>query len=205
MPYSPLPTPPKTISPSCMLTSGTRPPSGVNESCIELTAPHDVSVVTVANSAEAATPKRHSLPSMIAARNAEMMHDRIAGGFRPIRNRKARRKTESPSPLKIAQPWRVSLTILPYVYVKPGAQQEDQQHLDEIGERRRVFVGRCGVGVDETAAVGAQLFDDFLRRHRAAGDRLGEAFERLHALVGMEVLRHALPHEEESDDDGNRQ
>ena len=37
----------------------------MNESCIELTAPHDVSVVTVAKSAEAETPKRHSFPSML--------------------------------------------------------------------------------------------------------------------------------------------
>ncbi len=65
MPYRPLPTPPKTISPSCMLTSGIKPPSGVNESCIELTAPHDVSVVTVAKSADAETPNRHSFPSML--------------------------------------------------------------------------------------------------------------------------------------------
>ena len=48
MPYRPAPTPPKTTSPSWMLTSGTRPPSGVNESCIAFTAPHDASVVTVA-------------------------------------------------------------------------------------------------------------------------------------------------------------
>ncbi len=48
-----------------MFVSGTRPPIGVKLSCIELTAPHDVSVVTVANSAELATPKRTSLPSML--------------------------------------------------------------------------------------------------------------------------------------------
>ena len=65
MPYKPLPTPPKMISPSCMFTNGTRPPSGMNESCMELTAPHDVSVVTVANKADVAAPKRHSLPSIL--------------------------------------------------------------------------------------------------------------------------------------------
>ena len=57
--------PPKTTSPSWMLASGTRPPSGVKLSCIELTAPHEASVVTVAYSAEAETPKRASLPSML--------------------------------------------------------------------------------------------------------------------------------------------
>ena len=65
MPYIPAPTPPKITSPSMMLVSGTRPPSGVNESCQPLIAPQLASVVTVANSAELAMPKRHSFPSML--------------------------------------------------------------------------------------------------------------------------------------------
>ena len=65
MPYRPVPTPPKTTSPSCIWNSGTKPPSGVNESCMALTAPQEVAVVMVANSAEAAMPKRVSLPSML--------------------------------------------------------------------------------------------------------------------------------------------
>ena len=57
MPYRPVPTPPNTTSPSCMLSSGTMPPSGVKESCIELTAPQEASVVMVANqSADSAMP-----------------------------------------------------------------------------------------------------------------------------------------------------
>src|ERR1039458_9485569 len=44
---------------------GMRPPSGVNESCIEFTAPQEVVVVTAANNAELTTPKRVSLPSML--------------------------------------------------------------------------------------------------------------------------------------------
>ena len=65
IPKSPAPTPPNTTSPSSMLTSGTMPPKGLKLSCIELTAPHDVPVVTVANKAELATPKRVSLPSRL--------------------------------------------------------------------------------------------------------------------------------------------
>src|SRR3978361_162016 len=48
-----------------MSNIGTKPPSAVNEPCIALTAPHDVSVVIVANSADAAMPKRASLPSQL--------------------------------------------------------------------------------------------------------------------------------------------
>src|ERR1022692_3213373 len=63
IPYIPAPTPPKITSLSMRLIRGTIPPSGVNESCIEFTAPQLVSVVTVANSAEFATPNRTSFPS----------------------------------------------------------------------------------------------------------------------------------------------
>ena len=41
------------------------PASGMNESCIELTEPFDAEVVATAHSAELATPKRTSLPSML--------------------------------------------------------------------------------------------------------------------------------------------
>ena len=65
MPYRPLPTPPNTTSPSCIRNIGTMPPSGVYESCMELTEPLDAAVVAVAHSAEFAMPKRASLPSML--------------------------------------------------------------------------------------------------------------------------------------------
>ena len=48
-----------------MLNNGTKPPSAVNESCIELTAPQEASVVIVANSAELKMPNRTSFPSML--------------------------------------------------------------------------------------------------------------------------------------------
>ena len=47
-----------------MLNIATPPPGAVSESCIELTAPVDVPVVAAAKSAEAASPKRISLPSI---------------------------------------------------------------------------------------------------------------------------------------------
>ena len=67
MPYSPDPTPPKMISPSCISASGARPPSGVNESCIAFTEPLDAAVVAVAQIAESVMPKRTSLPSMFCS------------------------------------------------------------------------------------------------------------------------------------------
>ena len=77
------------------------------------------------------------------------------------------------------------------------ADQKDQRHFKEIGKRRRVFVGCGRVRIDEAAAIGAQLFDDFLRGHGTAGDRLCDAFHRFHGVICVEVLRDALHHEDE--------
>ncbi len=70
-----------------MLNSGTRPPSGVKLSCMLFTAPQLASVVTVANSAELAMPKRVFLALHVAAGlgggggglKPELRQDRIAG------------------------------------------------------------------------------------------------------------------------------
>ena len=104
--------------------------------------------------------------------------------------------------------------------------QENRQHLQQIGQRRRVFVGMRRVGIEETTAVGAQQLDGFLRRHRAHGQRLragggvfhhgvalsvlqrlpvgavfGDlvacAFQRVDILVGIKVLDHTLAHEQQ--------
>ena len=92
----------------------------------------------------------------------------------------------------------------------------------------------CRVGVEEAAAVGAQHLDRDLRGHRAhrqrllvgalvlhhrlalvvlhrlaVGAQLGllvlDDLERLHVLVGVEVLHHALLHEEQRVDEADRQ
>ena len=65
MPDSPTPTPPGEISPSIMCSIGQNPPSGVNESCMQFTAPVEVPVVAAANRPQPAAPKRTSLPSML--------------------------------------------------------------------------------------------------------------------------------------------
>ena len=88
-----------------------------------LTAPQLASVVTVANSADCAMPKRVSLPSMLPpgcvgrhlGLDAEPADDRVA--------LIARRHSATKAPIRNitliapnnAQPWRVSRTILPNV------------------------------------------------------------------------------------------
>ena len=72
----------------------------------------------------------------------------------------------------IAHPCRISPTILPKAKHRAGGDQEDRDHLEEIGQRGRVFIRMRGIGVEEAAAIGAQHLDRFLRGDRAHGDRL---------------------------------
>ena len=94
-----------------MLNIATPPPGAVSESCIELTAPVDVPVVAAAKSAEAASPKRTSLPS-IAPPAA------CGAGPGPAISAQVSSATDddeqqAPSRERIATPWRRSLTIRP--------------------------------------------------------------------------------------------
>ena len=86
MPYRPAPTPPKTISPSCMLISGTMPASGMKLSCKALTAPQEVAVVTTAQSTESGDAEADLLALEVAAGlergrhlvDAELAQQRVA-------------------------------------------------------------------------------------------------------------------------------
>ncbi len=62
-----------------------------------------------------------------------------------------------------------------------------------------------GVGVEEAAAVVAELLDPFLRGDRTDGDGLLGALERRDGVRRVPRLRDALPHQHEGADDGDRQ
>ncbi len=86
-----------------------------------------------------------------------------------------------------------------------SADREDQQHLDETGEGRRVLEGMRGIRVEKTAAIRAQHLDRELRGNRSAGDGLGAAFEGCRADRAVEGLRHSLPHQEQGRNQRDRQ
>ncbi len=104
--------PPRATSPSIMLIIGIMPPSAVYESCIELTAPVEVSVDADPNSVEAMMPKRCSLPSIAppAAIGAVPwpFSSKIVSAVKETTKIVAMTAT-------IAVPWRVSPTIFPKV------------------------------------------------------------------------------------------
>ncbi len=55
---------------------------------------------------------------------------------------------------------------------KPGGDQQDRQHRQKIGQRRGVLERMRRVGIEEPAAVGAELLDRLLGRDRAHRDDL---------------------------------
>ncbi len=115
-----------------------------------------------------------------------------------------------------------------------GGNEEECQHLEEVRQRRRILVGMGGIGVEEPAAVGAELLDRLLRGHRAHGQRLRpgrqilqdriasrildgiagrihlgllvrERLDRSDILVGAEALHDPLADETEGEDDRKRE
>ena len=173
MPYSPEPTPPKITSPSCISHIGTRPPSGVNESCIELTDPLEAAVVAAAHSAELAMPKRVSLPSMLPA--AASTPSRASAGL-PLRFGRVHAGQQHDEDDSHGRQHRPSLARIAYHFAEGVAKrcrnEQDRQHLQEVGERRWVLQRVRRVDVEEAAAVGAELLDRNLRGRRPNRDYL---------------------------------
>ena len=84
-----------------------------------------------------------------------------------------------------------------------GAECEDQDDLQEVRKRGRVFKRMRSVGVEETAAIGAEHLDGDLRSDRTDRDGLLGAFQRGGVDIGAERLRHALPDQKQRGDDAN--
>ncbi len=183
-----------------MLNSGTRPPSGVKLSCMALTAPQLASVVTVAKSAEVGDAEAHFLAFHVAARlrrqsprspcRASPESDCRPAPPDSSEARPTKNMTRHGGENRPALP-RVSDHLAEHIG-QPGRDHEDHKHLQKVGERRGIFERMRGVGVEESAAVGAQHLDGFLRGHRPLRDHLLRAFQRRDCRVGMQVLDHAL-------------
>ena len=58
---------------------------------------------------------------------------------------------------------------------------------------------------EKAAAICAQVFDDFQRRDRPLRNGLPCAFQRRYQRIWMVVTRHALPHENQRTEKGQRQ
>ena len=72
----------------------------------------------------------------------------------------------------MAQPWRVSPTAIAKRVAQRGRNQQYRKHLEEVGQRRGVFVGMRRVDIEKAASVGTKLLDRDLRGGRAHGQAL---------------------------------
>ena len=115
-----------------------------------------------------------------------------------------------------------------------GGNQENSEHLHEVGQRGRVLVRVRRICIEKAATVGTDHLDRFLRRDRTHGNRLGRCDDALHQrlalgilerlaigagfrhrigdridqldfLVSGEILDHALPHQEHGKQQRQRQ
>ena len=179
MPYRPLPTPPNTTSPSCMSHIGTAPPSGVKEPCMEFTEPLEAAVVALAQRAEFAMPKRVSLPSMlppacsalgrvIDAERGELRIAGLLGGDAAKRQRHEDHEHRDEDRPPLARVVDHSTERV----AERRRNQQDGQHLEEVGQRRRIFERMRRVHIEEAAAVRAELLDRDLARGGSEWNRL---------------------------------
>ena len=186
MPYMPAPTPPMMISPSWMLISGIIPPSAVKESCMALTAPQDAAVVITANSDDSAMPNRTSLPSILPPAKTQRIQPGCPGCFRPIGDghagdeQNAHDGQDGPALPLIADHATEDIG-------ERGTKDEDRYHMDEVGDRAGVFVGMCGIGIEEAAAIGAEMLDHHLRGDWTLRNRLFRALESGGLDIGAEI------------------
>ncbi len=82
---------------------------------------------------------------------------------------------------------------------------EDEEDLDEVGQAVGVLERMGRVGVVEAAAVGPQLLDGLLARHRAARNRLRTAGQGGEGGVAGEVLHDAADEQDDGEGHGDGQ
>ena len=161
-------------------------------------------MVATAHRLELAMPKRTSLPSMLAGSSPSAAKLRVAGRLPPSSRRRAGEEHDRHGGVdRPALP--LVLDHAPERVGERGRRSAGCRASQEIAERRRILVRHRGVGVPEAAAIGAELLDGDLRGRRALADRLLGAFERRRVDISAEVLRNALPDEDERGDDRQRQ
>ena len=169
-----------------------------------LTAPQEASVVTVANRAELAIPKRTSLPSMLPPSSPSAASARISGGLGPVGHGDAREKQKAHG----GQDGPTLAFVADHAAENVGerrAEGEDGHHLDEVRQGGRVLERMGRIGVEEPASVGAQHLDRDLRGDRTHRDRLLRTFERRRFHIGRKRLRDPLPDQEQRIGNAKRQ
>ena len=153
-----------------------------------LTAPQEASVVTVANRADPKIPKRTSLPSMFppSASTPSALESRVACRFGPPADEDPGQEKGKHHP-----PDGPAVTLVLHHPAQGIGQaagdEEDGEHLQKVGKRRRVFEGVGGIGIEKAAAVCPQHLDRHLRCHGTLGDGLGVDRLLLHDRISLGI------------------
>ncbi len=134
--------------------------------------------VTTAASTESADAEAHLLPFHVAAGHAEIGQARRDVLLGQVAHHQAGHEQHDHD--RQQQP----AGARPADHVAEGDRQGRGQHRDgqqaeEVGQRRRVRVGMGAVGVEEAAAVGAQVLDELQGGDGPLGDRLRPPLQRL--------------------------
>ena len=115
----------------------------------------------------------------------------------------SRRKTAIDA--RIAQPCRMSPTTRPKASTDATGMRRSAQISRRLVQAFGILERVRRIGVEEAAAVGAELLDDLLARDRPDRDRLLRPLERRRVDRAGERLRHAERDEREREDEGDRQ
>ena len=99
----------------------------------------------------------------------------------------------------------MSPTTRPKARTEADRDQQQRPDLEKVGPGVGVFERMRRIGVEEAAAVGAELLDDFLARHRPDRYGLFRAFQRRCVDRAGQRLRYAQSDEDQRADDRDRQ
>ena len=121
---------------------GTSPPSGVKLSCIAFTEPFEAAVVAVAQSADDATPKRTSLPSMLPGRSGRLRAAARSGLPRcsaDAQSSEGRHHDARSSPRTAPSRAAADFTMAPKVKQSAAGMSRIASSSTKLRERRRVL------------------------------------------------------------------
>ena len=158
-----------------------------------LTAPQEAAVVMTAKSAEAAMPKRTSLPSMLPPSRPSACSERVAGGLGPVgdddagEEQHAHRGEDRPALALVADHAAEDVG-------ERRAEREDRDHLDEVRRARSGSrTGCAALALKKPPPLVPSILMATCEATGPDGDGLLGAFERRGVDIGAERLRHALP------------
>ena len=144
----------------------TRPATGFSESCMALTEPFEVCVVSVDHSADAVGTEALLLAFHVRPACRQPGHGGIRLRLRPHRRADEGQRERAHHAERQPGQFRPPGEAADHEHDRDRDQQ-DRDHLEQVAQRRRVLQRHGAVRAVPAAAIGAELLDRDHRRHRA--------------------------------------